>query len=332
MSPLTPDRERRHLLQFHLLPALHYGMRFVLAVLLILGGLAVQFVLLDAAWIAGLVLGGLMILAGNALLLLKGYDLTPRVLGGPDGDWERTTLERFEEARHLDRQVRHWDQTMVDITCGTGVVSLLLLVVLPVGLGFLVLASVDGGRELAILFAVDAALLFLPHWFTGLRLKWRPVSLTQRIDSLLVALDTVAALGGPPCEIQPRFHMVGKGKDRVPMDARVFIRFPEGPEDFLGLQFQVAINNVQGTRYPYLYAVLVAKEEFNLVRDHRAWITSENEHLTVSKSSEEDVEVIVIRQTTTKKTGFHTNPKAVRKIATAAWTAAARVVGVRATP
>ncbi len=327
MSPLTPDRERRHLLQFHFLPGLHYGMRFGLALLLILGGLGLQFILFETTWLGGLILGALMILPGNALLLLKGYDLTPRSLDGDDGDWERTTLERFEEARHLDRQVRKWDQTMVDITCGTGLVSLVFLVILPVGLGFLILSSLEGGQSMAIVFAVDAALLFLPHWLTGLRLKWRPVSLKERIDALTTALDAIESREGPEFEIQPRFYMVGEGTDRVPLDARVFIRFPDGPEEFLGLQFQVAINNVQGTRYPYLYAVLVAKEKFHLIRDHRASITAKNDHLDVSKSSGADVEVIVIRQVTTKKTGYHTNAKAIRKVAFAAFDSALRVIG-----
>lgn len=327
MSPLAPDRERRHLLQFHFMPALTYGRRFGLALLLILGGLGVQFVLFRTSWIGGLILGGLMVLAGNLLLLLKGYDLTPRAIDGADGDWERTTLERFDEARNLDRQVNKWDQAMVDITCGTGLASLLFLIILPVGLGVLVLMSLVDGETMAILFAADAALLFLPHWFTGLRLKWRPVSLKERIDALMTALDTIESLTGPAYEVQPRFLMVGEGNDRVPLDARVFIRFPDGPEAFLGLQFQVAINNVQGTRYPYLYAVLVAKEEFHLVRDHRAWITSNHDYLTVSKSSEADVEVIVIRQTTTKKTGYHTNAKAIRILATAAFDSALRAIG-----
>jgi hypothetical protein len=180
---------------------------------------------------------------------------------------------------------------------------------------------------MAIVFLVDAALLFLPHWFTGLRQKWRPVSLTERVDALSTALKAVAALDGPAVEIQPRFLMAGAGSDRVPLDARVFIRFPEGPEAFLGLQFQVAINNVQGSSFPYLYAVLVAKEEFHLIRDHRDGITAANDHLTVSESRENDVEVIVIRQTTTKKTGYHTNARAIRLLATAAYDSALRVIG-----
>ena len=326
MSPLAPDRERRHLLQFHLMPRLRYGMRFLIAVLLIFGGIGVQLIFFRASWIAGLIPGGLMILGGNALLLLKGYDLKPRAADAGGGEWERTTLERFEEAGRLDRQVNNWDRTMVDITCATGAISLLFLVVLPTGLGWLILDNLYGGRAVAIVFVTDAALLFLPHWLTGLRLKWRPVSLPERIDALTTALDTIEAYDSPAREIQPRFLMVGEDQDRVPLDARIFIRFPEGPEAFLGLQFQVAINNVQGTRFPYLYAVLVAKDEFNLIHHHCAEITARNDHLDVSTSREEDVEVIVIRQITTKKTGYHTNAKAVRTIAEAAWESAARVV------
>lgn len=61
-----------------------------------------------------------------------------------------------------------------------------------------------------------------------------------------MALRVIEHFSVPPCKIQPMFEMVGSGEKRTPKAARVFIRFPEAPEDFLGLQPQVSVNEVQG--------------------------------------------------------------------------------------
>ena len=126
----------------------------------------------------------------------------------------------------------------------------------------------------------------------------------------------------------------------MPINARVFIRFPDGPSDFLGVQFQVALNNVQGTNYPYLYAVIVAKKEFELLEQYLVTVRTriqrkadeqkksgllamfqyeEKGKLTIESSRESDVEVIVIRQHTTKQSGYHSKPEAIQHIARAAW-------------
>lgn len=52
-----------------------------------------------------------------------------------------------------------------------------------------------------------------------------------------------------------------------------------------------------------------------------------DEGLTVETSTEEDVEVVAIRQTTTKKTGYHTKDRAIRRIAGFAWDCTAQILG-----
>jgi hypothetical protein len=136
----------------------------------------------------------------------------------------------------------------------------------------------------------------------------------------------VDAIPSDGCRIQPTFRMQGEEGSRIPTDARVFLRFPDGPDDFLGLQFQVSINDVQGTKYPYLYAVLVAKESFGLLA-HVPTVEDLADGLTVETTREDDVDVIVIRQHTTKKSGYHTNRGAVARIARAALVSANHILG-----
>lgn len=324
---LLPDRERRHLLQFHLAKRLAYGPRLLLALALIAAGIAAQLALYPPALVPALLAGGLLLLAGTSFLLLRGHDLSPggRLRGAA---WERTTLDRFREVMDLERKVSRWDSAMVDISCPAGFFALLGFVALPVGVAILLLLGRPDGRDLAVLVGADAGLLLLPHWLFGLRLKWRPVAVKERVQSLLRALEVLAEEPGPEFRAQPMFRVAGDGDGRVPVDARVFLRFPDAPEEFLGMQLQVAVNDVQGTKYPYLYAVLVARPGFGLHGERLAGIESAAQGLTVETSREEDVEVVVIRQHTTKKSGYHTSPAAAARIARAAHRAVRGLVRV----
>jgi len=304
-----------------------YGIRLLAAVGLFVAEVVAELVLIGSAPGAAAILGGALLLAGNSLLLLRGYDLRPaRSLRGTS--WDRTTLERFREVIDLERRVSRWDETLVDISCLKGFIALLLLGIAPVAIVVYLVWTLPRGRDLAVVVAVDAAVLILPHWLTGIRRKWRPVALSERVQALLSALDALEDRLPEGCRIQPTFRMQGEAGERVPTDARVFLRFPDAPEEFLGVQLQVAVNEVQGTKYPYLYAVIVAEESFGLL-DRVAEVEAIAAGLTVETSREDDAHVIVIRQPTTKKTGYHTNRRAVARIVASALQSVGRVTSDR---
>lgn len=319
-----PDRERRHLLQFHVLPAMAYGARMAWAAGLVGSGLLVQILLLGlvpgASIATSLVVTLPLLLAGNALLLVRGYRLRPGASTGSP-EWEKTTRDRFREVRRAEREVRSWDETFGDVTCMTGCATLLLV---GGGVASLSLLLAQGGatRPWAAVVAIDAAALLLPHWVTGTRRGWRPVSLRQQIDALLLALEVLDADDDPPRQIQPMFEMAGEGDRRYPLAARALVRFPDGPEDLLGLQLQVSLNDVQGTKYPYLYAVLIARTTYGLTGSPYRRIREALPDLTVERGEDGDVQTIVIRQRTTRQSGYHTKPRKIRAIARAAAEAA----------
>jgi len=345
-ASILPDRERRHLLQFYVGPKIGYRGRLLGAFALVLLGLLIQLGWQGESSATVLFLTVPLLAAGNLLLLAQGYHLKPNH-GLLRGAWEKTTRDRFTQARVLEDQVKNWDETLIDLTCVSGV-TLLLLLAVPIGLIATVLASSRDTQFWTMPFLVDAAVLLLPHWITGTRRGWRPVALRQQIDSLELALDAIQPYDDPPCQVQPMFEMAGSGGRRTPIGARVFIRFPDGPDEFLGLQFQVSINDVQGTKYPYLYAVIVAKPAYGLLDRHldqvqaqikatspkpagwrRLFKTQTPGLLTIESSRESDVEVIILRQTTSKNSGYHTDPDAVRHIARSAWESVARILNQR---
>ncbi len=332
VASILPDRENRHLLQFYVAPKMNYGMRLVAAGLLILAGFGVQ-LLVPAHSIAMLMIGSVpLLLAGNLLLVVRGYNLRP-AHAMHSGTWEKTTRDRFAKMRQLEQEVKRWDESFTDLTCVSGVVALFMLAI-GVGVTLLLLAKSPATRFWVPLLLVDATVLLLPHWLTGTRRGWRPLALRQIIDALETALAVTDQFDTPPCQTQPMFEMAGKDSRQVPINARVFIRFPDGPSGLLGLQFQVALNNVQGTNFPYLYAVIVADKEFGLLDNYLSAIEQPLRHrgkkktggLTVESSTEGEVEVIIIRQRTTKKSGYHTKPAAIRSIASAAWTSVEMIV------
>lgn len=346
ITSILPDRQRRHLLQFYVAPKIDYRRRLIGAFSLVLLGLLIQFFWQGESVATMLFLTIPLLAAGSLLLLVQGYHLKPdyRVTRG---EWEKTTRDRFAQARALESQGKRWDETFIDLTCASGVVFLLMLAV-PIAVITTMLASSDA-HFWAVPFVVDVVVLLLPHWLTGTRRAWRPVALRQQIDSLEIALKTIESYDDPPCQIQPMFEMAGKGSRRTPIAARVFIRYPDESDEFLGLQFQVAVNDVQGTKYPYLYAVIVAKPSFGLLDRHLAeirkhfmqesrpstgwsrWFKAQTpDSLTIESSREPEVEVIILRQKTTKNSGYHTNPVAVRNLARTAWESVTQILSPHA--
>lgn len=331
-SPL-PHREHRHLLQFYVAPQWEYGVRLACAGGIMLIGFAIQLLLPDVSIAVRLVSSLPLLLIGNGLLLVRGYNLRP---ASPPGKrtWEKTTRDRFTRMRALEKEVQKWDESFTDLTCVSGVAALFLVGTF-VAVTSLTLASQDTSGTWMPVFVADAVVLLAPHWITGTRRGWRPIALRQTVDALEKALQAIDHYDTPPSEIQPLFEMAAGAERRMPTSARVFIRFPEGPDELLGLQFQVSLNNVQGTNYPYLYAVLVADKKLDLIDQFLTHITRKINNvdrtaqgrrkkgkLTIEASREDDVDVIVIRQHTTKRSGYHTKPAAIRRIARAAWHAA----------
>ena len=104
--------------------------------------------------------------------------------------------------------------------------------------------------------------------------------------------------------------MLGGGQ--MPCGVKLQFRLPSLGPDFLGLQVQVNLNNVQGSDYPYLYCVLVARPELKMLE--RLSAPPIIEKIVVEAQRKDDVHVLVVRQETTKTSGYHTKPADCRTI------------------
>ena len=291
----------RDTLVFWVLPGLRYRWRMAVAPLILLAGLLVQWRYGEPGWAAG----ALLLVLGNLLLLVKGYDnRLDRDGWSPELQWQPVEREKLGELLDLDRRMRRWDRSFMDITNAWGLVAFFLLLVLLFGAW---VALADSPMRI---LPVDAAILLLPHWFTGTRRILRLPGLLVKAETLERVLREVhPESDGDRVEV----FMLLKGKEHpLPEDVKIRLMPGDAPEEFLGLQGQVVINEVQGKSHPYFYVVLVARPGLGL--KELAGEFNPPEGLVKEFSSQEDAEVLVLRQRTTRTSGYHTGPERVREL------------------
>jgi hypothetical protein len=287
---IFPASADRSVVIFKVWPSLVYRTRLLASLGLIVAGLVIQLVTESFA------AGAILIAAGNLLLLVSGYH--NRVEFGkfdPAAEWTRVELERLAELRKLDREIRQWDVSSLDVSNPLGAVVFILV---ALGLGALAFLFPGPARILAL----DAALLLLPHWLTGIRSVLRLPNLLVKVETLHSVFDQARDDLG-----KHKVHLLmllrGEGT-RVPDDVKIRVDPAGKHEDFLGLYGQVVLNEVQGKSYPYFYVVLVARRGFGLTDVYRAYSVPGG--ITSEFKLQDEVEVLVIRQTTTKTSGYHT--------------------------
>jgi len=209
--------------------------------------------------------------------------------------WQEVTAAKIDQVVEHCRRIKKFQSANLGCVVGFLIalvwfsIMLLPALRLPVRLSALLL---DGIILIAGLALSGRKSAWLP---TGLNVK---TAIVQRILASPLAKD-------PEAQIMP-FLEVGQTKagGTFPNDARLMVRFRNAPEDFIGLQFQISINNVKSTQYPYLYAVLLAKPGFKLSEKFK---DPKLNNLIMENEEADEVDVIVIRQFTTQTSGYHTN-------------------------
>jgi len=302
---ILPAQSDRGTVVFAFLPSLSYNTRMAISFIVVAAGLALQLA-------TSHVLPGILLVAvGNLLLVVKGYD--NRVdSGGFDAaaQWERVGSEKLQELKVLDKKMRRWDRSLLDVTNPLGAVAFVVLFGLLI---LIIIASLSADSEVArygFILAFNAVVLLLPHWVTGIRSVLRRPGLLVRIEAIETVLDRAKR--------RLKDHQVtllmllSGGEVSIPEDVKFKVDIAGRDPDFLGLYGQVVINAVQGTSYPYFYVVLVARKGYGLhdaYRDHRP-----GDDVTKEFKYEGEVEVMVLRQHTTERSGYHTKPAAASAI------------------
>jgi hypothetical protein len=254
--------------------------------------------------------GAVILLAATFLSVVAGFGNAPDQISGPL-EWRGATQEQFQQVLRIARKSRQWDQSSLDITCVVGgTVFVVLLVV-----SFLIVLMLWGSQQewLAITLALDAAVLLLPHWLTGVRWILTNDPLAVKIRLLLSIVDLWERDVREGETVHPQMQVRRCRGGEMPCDAKLVFRCTGLGEDFLGLQVQVVLNRVQGKDYPYLYCVLVARPALGMpdrlqCQPPRGIVAEQD------RKEADNVDVLVIRQRTTKTSGYHTDSAACQDI------------------
>lgn len=294
-----PPPEQRDSVKFHFAKNLPYNMRFNLTLLLLVAGFALQLLFMSALY------GVPFLLSGIGLVLVKGYDSRIRIKGfSQDPKWKSVTIEKIQEIDQLRKRSKKWDTDALDISNSFGFFSLIIISGLAI-VASVVLGELAKDRRVTIILAIDIAIFMVPLWFSGMKFIMKQPNLAIKVRIILRLYEAFQSLKQEGEEFKPAL-MLSRGKDdqTIPNDIRFSIAFPDSPEGFYGLQAQVNLNVVQGTSYPYFYCVLAAKPGFGLSQ-YKDEIQLRKK-IICEYQEDSRAEVLVIRQHTTKKSGYHT--------------------------
>lgn len=308
MSTFLLSKEEQGIVVFHVWKSLKYKTRLVLSLQFIFIGFLIQYFSIGRVEENSIIfIGVLFVLTGNLLLLVKGYNNKIN-LGGfsAENEWVKTDSKRLDDILSINKKARRWDMNNMDITNAAGFFILLLVILGIVAVSVLLPSSLTQ----TIIF-LNALVLFVPHWLTGVRRITTTPKLVKKIKIYKNVLDTFKR------ELENEdvdFLVYVRGnEEKLPRDVKMKVKFNNQPEGFLGMYAQISMNDVDGTHYPYFYVVLVAKQKSNMLGKHSNNLRLPSRVISEYKI-EGDVEILVIRQYTTKKSGYHTRPQAIVNI------------------
>lgn len=304
MKSLFLSKSERDIIVFHIWRSLKYELRIVLSLGLISGGFF---------WQANTfsVFPGLFLVIGGVLLVLtKGYN--NKVDFGKfrvDSDWEKTDIQKLHEIVELQRKMKKWDRDAIDITNNMGCIILFLIIISLVIVLYLVSVNYNLFYSLNI-FLLNTLVIILPFWVTGVRKITKMPALVNKIN-LFENLILTFTENLKPHKVEYYVMLAGKEK-KMPKDIKIKINVKDQPDNFLGVYGQISINSVSGVDYPYFYMVIVAYKTFGLEKYVKKIELPKN--IIKEYKVQNDVEIIVIRQYTTRTSGYQTKPDMVKSI------------------
>ena len=212
-------------------------------------------------------------------------------------NWQEVTPEKIDQALQHCQRIKKFQSK--DIGC----LILLFFVIFAMIFGFPFLEILKLPFPL-IVALINAVILFLGIAWSGRKSAWMPPGLDIKSEIVKRMLNAPVIRNDPMLQAVPYLEIAKADKGTLPNDTRLLIKFKDAPDEFIGLQAQISINSVQAKEYPYFYVVLIAKPQFNLLEKFRGKALDK---CVIENKKTEEVDVVVIRQQTTKTSGYYTD-------------------------
>ncbi|MBN1409290.1 MAG: hypothetical protein JW969_00500 [Spirochaetales bacterium] len=249
-------------------------------------------------------LGTLIIGLSSIWIISKNYKNKPVDLGFED--WTAVSDAEFQKIKDNLKSTKsikypfYFKQSF-----GVGLIVVFIIVLFGL---FIIFESEDWALLTLI---IDAGILCIPVFFSGAINLWVPGQLGMKITCFNAIINSVS-------KYEDKFVMtpylrLDKDKEgrRIPEDIRFMLEPKRKPADFLGVQFQVAINNGPNGAVPYMYSVFLCKgkgETFNSLAqlDFGNYINE--------PGGDDEYGYMVVRQQTGGG-GYHTSPNQCKGLA-----------------
>ncbi|MDQ2086589.1 hypothetical protein RBH29_09155 [Herbivorax sp. ANBcel31] len=305
--PGFPPPEKQDSVRFYVLKSITYSTRMLLYLMFMSVGFAIQIIMMNA-WP-----GAVFLICATLLNLVQGYDSRARLKAfDVDSNWTGVDMDRIHEVEKLDDRITRWNMDALDISNGLGIFSLILV---GIGVYFLsgFLRTYIGYQEVGTIFITNVIILILPLWFNGIKRVLKQDNLRVKIDIVKKMEEHFQKVKKEGENFKPALMLARNEEDKsMPTDTRFTISFDDMPSDFYGIQAQINLNVVQGASYPYFYCVIPAKVGYGLEKyiDKIPKVGK----VIVEFQIDKQAEVIVIRQYTTKTSGYHTKINSCKNI------------------
>ncbi|KAF0127757.1 MAG: hypothetical protein FD189_303 [Elusimicrobia bacterium] len=321
--PLFPPPEKQGEIKFFFAKGMSYRLRMAVIAAALPAGLAVQ--LFFSFWT------GLVLLAIASLLgIVSGYDARPKL--APGVDWARVTPDEYFKVRQKAEALEKWDVDAFDFSNPRGMGVIVLMGIIGLAVYFSLAVSMALPDNFWVYPVLDAAVILMPLWITGVREYLKRDQLVIKIKHLEEMMRRLEEPSDVQVSPMLGLRSTADGK-KVPEDARLMVKLVGAPEEFMGLQVQLSINSVKGTDHPYLYCVIIAKKGSLFFENYAAYKAPEDQGAmsglfkliglagygpVYEPAPADDVEVLVIRQRADRNGGYSTDFKQAWKIVSVA--------------
>lgn len=279
---------------YYILDQISPGLRNILTILLFFAGYALQ---LSAR---NILVGLPFFILCLLLNLIRGFSLKP--IRAMTYEWQEVTPAKINKVnKHCQKLER---LRSGNIGCILFFIFVVFLFIFGVSLLEIFVKDRENAFALTALF-VDSLVIFAGLVLSGRRSIWIPNNLTTKTAVIQRILKHPNFSKNPDIKIIPYLEIGETKEGTFPNDTRILVRFKDAPEEFIGLQYQISINNVKDKAYPYCYSVIIARPSFRLFEKFKP--VSLNK-ITIETERSEEADVIIIRQTTTKTSGYYTDP------------------------
>jgi len=259
-------------------------------------GIAAQFLIPN--WF-GSFLGLALMTPAVAAMIAKNYMNKPVDLGFED--WKPASLNEMGRIRANLQQTRKARFPAL-YKKGFGIFCSIVLLVL-----WFICMSAEN-RLLSHLF-FDAFFLLTPLFFSGNVTLWTPAELQMKLSCFEAVLQDYKEGGDLIVTPYLRLDKDKEGR-QIPEDIRFMVEPRRKPEDFLGVQFQVAINNGANGKVPYMYSVFLCKGKGNAFSKAAAMTFQGMEK---EPGGDKEYGWVVVRQRTSGG-GYHTTDADCRRL------------------